>query len=303
MKIGIVGAGALGTLFGYSLAREHDVRMLVRDAKTARAIANRGGLALEDSPPRRVNATHEREAMSDVDLLIVAVKSYATIDALAPLRPHLPHDAIVLSLQNGLDAAEHIEFALGHRHAVAAGPTTEGVTALEPGIARHTAAGITTLGWFAGHAAPRAALDELAATLTASGLTAHAVDDSAAVIWAKLVANAAINPVTAIARVTNGELLERADLRERSAAIAREVAAVAAHAGVVLPFDDPVARIFELARETAANRSSMLQDVERGRPTEIEAIVGAVVRRAANAGIAVPATAAAYDEVRRLTNA
>ncbi len=303
MKIGIVGAGALGTLLGFSLARDHDVRVLVRDAKTARAIANRGGLALEGSAPRYAIATHEHDAFGDIDLLIVAVKSYATVDALAPLRARIAHDATVLSVQNGLDAAEQIEFALGHRHAVAAGPTTEGVTALEPGFARHTASGMTTLGWFTGHAAPRTKLDELAATLNASGLAAQAVDDSAPFIWAKLVANAAINPVTAIARVTNGEVLERPDLRERSAAIAREVAAVAAHAGVVLPFSDPVARIFELARQTAANRSSMLQDVERGRPTEIEAIVGAVVRRAASAGIAVPATAAAYDEVRRLTNA
>ncbi len=303
MKIGIVGAGALGTLFGASLAPAHDVHVLVRDAKTARAIANRGGLLIDDRAPRRVDVSHEHDRLADCELLIVAVKAYATIDALEPLRVRLNAEATIVSIQNGIDAAAQIEYALGHRHAVAVGPTMQAARLIEPGVVTRAAPGRTVLGWVAGHARDRAELDAIAAALTACDLPAEAVDDSRPALWSKLVINAAINPITAIARVTNGELLERPALRERASAIAREVAELAAREGIELPDRDPVASAIAAARATAPNRSSMLQDLERGRPTEIDAILGTVLRRAAGVGLAVPACQAAYDEVRRLATA
>ncbi len=303
MTIGLVGAGAIGTIFGASLARAHDVRVVVRDAKTARTIANRGGLVIDDLPPRRVDVSHEPEHVADCELLIVAVKAYATIEALEPLRAQVKPEAPIVSIQNGIDAAAQIEYAMGHRHAVAVGPTMHAARLIEPGVVARAAPGRTVLGWVPGHARGDAELAAIAATLTACDLPTDAVADSRPALWSKLVINAALNPITALAGVTNGDVLQIPTLLERASAIAREVAALAECEGIVLPGEDPVASVVGAARATASNRSSMLQDLERGRPTELDALLGTVLRRAAGFGLAVPACQAAYDEVRRRTTA
>ncbi len=303
MKIGIVGAGAIGTLFGFSLANAQRVIALVRSAKIARAIADRGGFIVNGAMARRVVATHDPDALCDVDLLLVAVKAHATIDALAPMRGVLAEKATIVSLQNGIDAAAQIEYAMGHRHAIAVGPTTEAAILIEPGIARRADPGTTHLGWVRGHDGGRDVLEEIGRVFTQSDLRVHMVDDPAPYQWAKLVVNAGINPVAALAGVTNGEVIERDDLRRRAETIAIEVSTLAVREGIILPFADPVSQVHTVAKATASNRSSMLQDFDRGRPTEVEAILGTVVRRAATLGVPVPASLAALDEVRRRTTA
>jgi 2-dehydropantoate 2-reductase len=119
-------------------------------------------------------------------------------------------------------------------------------------------------------------------------------------VWGKLVINAAINPLTALLRVPNGVLLERPAAREMMKALACESARVAAAENVELPFADPVAAAEEVARKTAGNRSSMLQDILRGAPTEIDAICGAVVQAAQRHKIDTPANWAAWKLVKSL---
>jgi 2-dehydropantoate 2-reductase len=279
------------------------VHVLVRETKAARTIASRGGLVVDDRPPVRVEVSHDPDHLADCELLIVAVKAYATIDALEPLRTRLNPDATIVSIQNGIDAAAQIEFALGHRHAVAVGPTMQAARLIEPGVVTRAAPGETILGWVPGHAHGAAELEAIAATFTQCDLPTRAVEDSRPILWGKLVLNAAINPVTALAGVSNGELLARPALLERANAIAREVAELARREGIALPYDDPAERLAAAAAATAANHSSMLQDLERGRPTELDAILGTVLRRAAAVGLAVPACQAAYDEVRRRATA
>ncbi|GAC1308973.1 MAG: 2-dehydropantoate 2-reductase [Vulcanimicrobiaceae bacterium] len=297
MNVAIVGAGALGTLVAAALAAECDVRMLVRDPLAERTIAARGGVNVVGDAIRAVGVTRDPRALRDVALVIVAVKTYATVDALAPLRGVLRSDAAVLSLQNGIDAAAHVQRALGRRSRIALGPTTEAATWLEPGCVRRAARGRTYIGWAAGHD-PGAAPDAFAALFTRCGLDASVARPIEPFAWAKLVVNAAINPASALAGVCNGALLERPELRVRAAALAREAYAVAQAEHIALPFTDAVAEAERVMALTAANRSSMLQDLERGRPTEIASISGAIVRRAARHRIAVPETARAYAEIR-----
>jgi len=296
VKVAVLGAGALGTLVAATLAVECDVRLLVHDARVARAIATRGGITIAGETVRAVRVAREPEAARDVALLVVAVKAYATIDALVPLRDTLASNAVILSLQNGIDAPSHIASALGQRRQVALGPTTEAATWLEPGVVRRTAVGATHIGWARGHD-PGVEPHALAALFTRCGLHATVARPIEPYVWAKLVINAAINPVTALAGVCNGELLERPLLRERAAALAREAHLVAQAEGVALPFPDPVVEAERVMMLTSANRSSMLQDVDHGRPTEIEAISGALVRHARAHGVAVPATQRAYADV------
>jgi 2-dehydropantoate 2-reductase len=114
--------------------------------------------------------------------------------------------------------------------------------------------------------------------LKSAKFNVHIVEDAQSLVWGKLVINAAINPLTALLRVPNGKLLERMPAREMMKALAIETAQVAEAEGVILPFSDPAAAAEEVAHKTAANHSSMLQDVLRGAPTEIDAICGAVVK-------------------------
>ena len=302
MIVGVAGAGAIGTIFGAALAAVHDVRVLTRDPRSARTIANRGGLVVDDGPPRAVSVSHDPDLFAGVDLVVVAVKTYATVDALEPLRDIFRHVPPVVSVQNGAEAVRQIDFALGHHCCVALAPTTEAGEALEPGVVRRVGRGETRVGWARDHANGRA-VDAFVDGLVAAGMHAEHVQPIEPWVWAKLVVNAAINPVTALAGIRNGELLEHAELRERAARIAREAAAVAWAAGIALPFADPVPYVEAAARATAANRSSMLVDLEAGRPTEIESIAGAVVREAEALHLSVPENQAVLDEVRARTKA
>jgi 2-dehydropantoate 2-reductase len=300
--VGIVGPGALGTVFGAALAERSDVRVLARDNRSARAIASRGGLVVDEESPKAVRVSHDPEVLAGAEIVLVSVKTYATIEALEPLRPVLAGTVAFVSVQNGIDAIAQIEFALGHRCCVALGPTTEAAERLEAGRARRTARGMTRLGWAAGHEGG-SVLDQFARALVSGGIAAELVRPVEPYVWAKLVANAAINPLTALAGVTNGELLVRPELRERAARIAREVAAVAQATKITLPFEDPAAFALDVALATGANRSSMLQDLTAGRETEIDAINGAVVRSASALSVPVPENLRVLDEVRARASA
>jgi 2-dehydropantoate 2-reductase len=295
--VGVVGAGALGTVFGAALARTAEVRVLAHDTLSARAIASRDGLVVDDEPPRQVRVSHDPAVFEGVTIVLVAVKTFATIEALEPLRAQVGHGVPVVSLQNGIDAVEQIDFAFDHERCIGLGPTTEAAELIESGRARRAASGTTHFGWAADHPGG-AELDELAEACRDGGLVIERAQPIEPFVWAKLVANAAINPLTALAGVRNGELLERPDLRERARRIASEVGALAQRVGITLPFSDPVAHVESVALATAANRSSMLVDLEAHRPTEIEAISGAIVRRAASAGLPVPENLRVLDEVR-----
>jgi 2-dehydropantoate 2-reductase len=153
---------------------------------------------------------------------------------------------------------------------VALGVTTLGATLLAPGHVQAAGVGPISLGI-------HTRLGPLAAMLRSAGFTVEDAPDPDVLLWGKLVINAAINPLTALLHVPNGELLNRPTARSLMVSLAREAAAVAAAQGIRLPYPDPVAVAEQTARRTASNRSSMLQDVQRGAQTEIDAICGSIV--------------------------
>jgi 2-dehydropantoate 2-reductase len=138
---------------------------------------------------------------------------------------------------------------------------------------------------------------EVAALLASAGLEAQARADLPSLLWEKLLVNAAINPLTALTGLPNGGLAEDKLLRDLMLAAVAEGAAVAAAEGVALP-EDPVRRAVEVCRRTAQNRSSMLQDLDRGRRTEVDAINGFIVRKAKVYGIPAPVNGALYALVK-----
>ena len=294
MKIGIVGGGAIGLTFAAALSTVHDVIVLERSHEIVDVVRRSGVAVIEDEETEfvAVRATLDAAQLADRAAVIVAVKAYATHGALTPLASVLPPSTLLASIQNGLDNDAAARAALpGVRFAL--GVTTHGALSLGPGRIRAAGRGCTI---FARESSAHPTSDELVEAFAQAGLEAQAVDDIAPVLWGKLVANAAINPLGALTRRPNGAVVDDADLVQLARALAAEASAVAAAEGV--PFENAWEIVEGTARATAHNRNSMLQDLEAGRPTEIEAIGGALLARAAAHGIAVPLTGAVVALIR-----
>jgi 2-dehydropantoate 2-reductase len=299
-RIGVVGPGALGCLFAGLLALVgHDIRLLGRRAEQADLISRDGLFVERDGVTRQaaVRAGTDPARLGPVDLAIVLVKAMDTAAAARALPALLGHDAPALSLQNGLGNVDALTTVLGPGR-VLGGVSSQGATLLGAGRIRHAGFGPTSLAEAAGGLTPRA--ETIAALLDRAGLPARAYPDPAPLIWGKLVANAAINPLGALLRCQNGETVDRPDAQALFHGLAREAGAVAAALGVTLPFADPAAHAESIARVTNGNRNSMLQDVEAGRRTEIDAINGAVAQLGAVHGVLTPINATMASLIRAL---
>lgn len=249
-----------------------------------------------DGSQRRfvVRATDDPGACRGIRQALVLVKSWQTARAAAQLSRVLPPDGVALSLQNGLGNQEKLADALGAER-VALGVTTTGATLVEPGVVQPGGAGTISLG-------PHPLASSLHEALRQAGFNVAVVSDLEGLLWGKLVVNVAINPVTALLRVPNGQLLARPAAYELMRAAAIEAATTAAALGIRLPYPDPAAAAAAVAESTAANYSSMLQDIQRGAPTEIEAICGAIVRAGQQAGIPTPINNTLYQLITALTS-
>lgn len=286
MRIVVFGAGSMGSWVGALLAQAgHDVTLVGRRDHVA--IVQAQGLRVSGmtelvARPKAV----ERAVDADVpDVLILSVKAYDTAAALADAAPLLGQRTRVVSMQNGLGNVERIAEATDERNVFAA-VTTHGVTFVEPGHVRHAGVGYFRVGSVANeHAAAR----EMTALFAGTGLDAEFSDRILGEIWAKVVVNASINPLTAITGLQNGALLQLAPLRELMQRVVEEAVDVARAEGAPIPDDDLLVRARRVAELTAKNKSSMLQDVERGRETEIDSICGEIVARGMRHGIDTPA--------------
>ena len=292
----LVGTGALATLFAARLGEAgHSVSMLGTWKQGLQALRENGAHILDADGNERaypVYATDDPREVSGAKFAIVLVKSWQTERAARQLKLALADDGHALTLQNGLGNREALTRDLGAGR-VSLGVTTTGATLLAPGLVQTGGDGIISI-------EQDQALAPLEAALRSSNFNLQIVDDAQSLIWGKLVINAAINPLTALLRIPNGELLARPLARKIMASLARETAEVAAAEHVHLPFSNPVSAAEDVARKTARNISSMFQDVRRGAPTEIDAICGAVTKRAELHGINTPYNRACWQLVRAL---
>jgi 2-dehydropantoate 2-reductase len=146
--------------------------------------------------------------------------------------------------------------------------------------------------------APHPRLETLVDLLETAGFEVHAASDLLSLMWGKLVVNTGINALTALLEVRNGKLLEGTHARSLMNTAAMETARVAEAQGIKLPYDDPTQEVEAVARRTAENESSMLQDIRRGAPTEVDAINGAVVREGDRLGVPAPVNRTLWNLVR-----
>jgi len=273
----IFGTGAMSCLFASRLSGVADVTLIGTWAEAITAIRERGILIEDTRESRAVRVRADYIGTSSpapANLLIVLVKSWQTEQVARHLTAYLDPEGLAISLQNGLGNLE----MLGER--AFPGSTAEGATLLGPGHVRAGGCGPTHV------VAPEWVVE----LLRASGFESYQCSPGEAegLLWGKLSISCGINALTALLRVPNGELLKMPDAADLMVRAAEECADVGRAKGIVLPFADAAVRVREVAARTAANRSSMLQDILRGAPTECDAINGAVVREGARAGVPTP---------------
>ena len=294
----IVGTGALACLFAARLAETGvGVTLLGTWPEGLDALRSQGVRLVESDGSDYaypVQVTADPADCLASRLALVLVKSWQTERAARQLAACLSPEGLALTLQNGLGNRERLVEFLGAPR-VALGVTTYGATLVGPGQVRPGGIGTVSLGVH-----PR--LAPLAKLLEEAGFAVELVPDVDRLLWSKLVINAAINPLTALLRVPNGELLLRPDARTLLASAAGEAAAVASACGQRLSYSDPVAAAEAVASQTARNTSSMLQDVLRGAPTEIDAICGAIVAAGKACGVPVPVNRALWLLVKALAH-
>jgi 2-dehydropantoate 2-reductase len=284
MRVGIIGVGALGCLLASRLTAVDGLQLIMLGHWREQLLALRQkGLVVQE-----LDGSHTQHLVEvtdtpvgQVDMALVAVKSYQTRSVARPIAQWLKPHGVAVSLQNGLGNRETLAAFLGAGR-VAVGTTAHGATLIKPGYIRHAGAGETYL---------EEAGAELAVWLRQAGWSVQTTAVADSLLWGKLLINAAINPLTALLRQPNGYLCQDAQAAYLAQAAAQEVAAVAQAKGIPLPYAYAEAGrvVLAVCENTAVNHSSMYQDVRRHAPTEIEAITGQVVAHGQQIGIPTPA--------------
>lgn len=297
MDVAVIGSGAMGSLFGGRLAQAGMEVSFIDVWEEHVEALNDAGLVIETAEETErvpdVCATTSPASVGPVDLLLVFVKSIHTREALADAAPLLD-GADVLTLQNGLGNPETLaEFV--DESQVIAGVTAHGSTMVGPGHIRHAGSGPTTIGRYFVENDER--VTAIADRFTNAGIDTAVSSDITDAIWEKVLVNVGINAATALARVRNERLTTADPGRRLVDRAVSEAAAVAVAEGIDIR-DDIVDHVLEIAERTGANRSSMRQDIEAGRTTEIETLNGEVVNRAEAHGIDTPVNRTLADLVR-----
>jgi 2-dehydropantoate 2-reductase len=281
MKIAVMGAGAVGCYYGGMLARAgHDV-VLIGRPQHVEAI-ERQGLRLETQTfdeRIRVSASTEASAVQNAQLVLFCVKSTDTESGAAAIKRHLAPDAVVLSLQNGVENADRLRALLPEE--VIAAAVYIGVEMAGPGHVRHHGRGELVI-------EPSKASDEVARVLIAAGVPTDISDNVRGALWAKLITNCAYNALSAITQLPYGRLVKGEGITAVMRNLVDECVAVAEADGVTLPGDADAA-IRKIAETVPGQYSSTAQDLARGRRTEIDHLNGLIVRRGEALGVATPA--------------
>ena len=295
MKIAVMGAGAVGCYYGALLARAgHDVTLIARPAHV-QAIAQAGGLWLHTDAGAEciaLRASSQASAVRGAQWVLFCVKSTDTDSAGHAMAAHLDADAVVLSLQNGVDNAERLQ-------AILARPVLPSVvyvasTMAAPGQVRHLGRGELVLG-----AGPASAA--IASVLRSAAIPTEISDNVTGALWAKLVLNCVYNPLSAITRLPYGAIAScpGLDVAQVMADVVQECQAVAQARGVALPADI-LASTLALAQAMPQQFSSTAQDLARGKRSEIDHLNGFIVRQGAALGIATPVNRLLHTLVRLL---
>ncbi len=291
MQVTVIGAGAMGSLFGGLLHRAGNAVTLVDIRAEQVAALRKRDLIIEEIDGARiavrVPATTDAGEALAADLFLLFVKTPFTAAALKPFAGRIPARAMVLTLQNGIGNDEAITRALGRRAQISLGVTAQAATPLGPTAVRHRSSGPTIIGLPDGQRPLE--LEAIASAFSDAGIPTRTTRHVFEHVWQKLLVNVGINALTALANLPNGELFADPELTTLVRRLVAEAAAVMRAEGIPAPPRDPLDFVRAVAEATRVDRSSMLEDVLAGRRTEIDAINGAIVRLGERHGVDVTA--------------
>jgi 2-dehydropantoate 2-reductase len=289
VKVAIVGVGAMGSLFAYLLSRAGYSPWLLDNCQERVDTIKKDGIWVEGITGSHHVMFHkittQPEEVGAVDLLIIFVKAYDTREAIKGAVPLLGERTLVLTLQNGLYNLDSIADITGKRRVIG-GITAYGATQLSHGHIRHAGVGETTIGSLKGEEIKD--IGNIKQVLDTAGVTTSITEDIEGTIWGKLIINAAINPLTALTQLRNGEIIEHTELLDLQSRVVEEACAVAKAKGVTIHYRNPVEKVKNVCKATGSNRSSMLQDILNGKRTEIDYINGAIVSEGKEYAIPTP---------------
>lgn len=292
MKICVIGPGAIGCLLaGFLIKSGEEVYLLDKDSERAERIATQG-IKIEGISGQHqinINITANLADVKTCELVIVAVKSYHTKEAVERAMSLISENTLVLSMQNGLGNLEEIAKVVGEERVIG-GVTSMGATLLGDGHIRYAGVGETVIGKLKTQNAKLKTqrLKEVAEVFNKAGFETKIVDNIQDLIWSKLIINVGINALTAIAKIKNGLIAKDKYLYEIMKLVVLEAVNVTKLKGISLAYDNPVEKVTSIAKATSGNISSMLQDVLRKKKTEIDYINGAIVKEAENLNISTP---------------
>jgi 2-dehydropantoate 2-reductase len=278
MRIALVGAGAMGSVFGGLLVQAGEEVTLIDVWREAVDTINSQGLRVQEKSGEtrtiRVRATTDPADVGPVDLVLVFVKCYHTEDAMRHAAPLLGPETAVLSLQNGWGNATRIAAIVGEER-VLIGVTYHSATVLGPGYVQHAGRGMTFIGELNGTISDR--LQRVAGAFNAAGIEVTPTPEVLRQIWSKLALNVCTLPTSALLRFYAGQLIQHAGTLNLMRSLLREVIAVAQAHEITLDFEERWEAITGLLERASGAKASMLQDVEKGRRTEIDVVNGAIV--------------------------
>ncbi|MGH8829550.1 MAG: ketopantoate reductase family protein [Polaromonas sp.] len=293
LKVAVMGAGAVGCYYGGMLARAgHDVVLIARPQHVEAIV--RDGLRMETKTfdeHVRLAASSEPSAVQGADVVLFCVKSTDTESAGALIRPHLPADALVLCLQNGVDNADRLRTVLTET-AVAAAVVYVATEMAGPGHVKHHGRGELVI-------EPSSASEAVAQALIAAGVPTEISGNVRGALWAKLILNCAYNAVSAIAQLPYGKTVQGEGVKDMMRDVVNECLAVAKAEGVQVPGDVDAA-VRKIAESMPGQFSSTAQDLARGKRSEIDYLNGLIVRRGEALGVATPANRVLWALVKLL---
>ena len=293
MKIGFVGCGAIGSCYASRLLKVHEVCVLDTFAPVIEAI-KKNGILIDDCLPEvgtgETHAFHPAIATTDpkeigvCDLVIVFVHYKFLESAMRNAAPMIDEHTMILSLQNGYGNYDEIAKVIPEEQIII-GNTAFGATPVEPGHVKNTGYGVTNMGSLK---APIAKVEKIADGFRAAGLEVNVHENVMNAIWHKLLANVAINGMSALLETKNGFVDANQYAHEAARMLVEEAILVANAAGCTLDHDAELEHAYEVSRDTDETISSMVQDVQRHHETEIRIITGAVCRLGREHGIPTP---------------
>jgi 2-dehydropantoate 2-reductase len=299
MRIAIIGCGAVGSIFAAHLASLDDVEVWAYDVSQPHVdVINRKGLRLSGAAEltAQLKATTDPAQIPRCDFGIVATKAIHTRHAIERASRIFDERSAICSVQNGVGneeiIAEHVKYVIR-------GTTFPAGHLIEPGHVGYDIKGDTWIGPFEPVRTPMRLVEELAAVLTRSGMNTITLPDARGAQWTKLIFNAATNPVGALTRLHHGAATRFEPTGELFKALIEEGESVAHALGIVL-HGNPRDLVMKGANAPGKHKSSMLQDIEAGRPTEVDFMNGAIVHWGEKAGVPTPLNRALWALVKGL---